>query len=245
MFRSCYAYPDPRNNPQVGCFVASGNGTTMHPSPNAASKIPCLQDVPFRDIAHAITARALNQSSMYLQIPCPRTPDTPWPPDWSHSDLELMVPNEWFRLMGTAMGVQINALPRSAWEAFRLNATQPLGTDTSFAAVFDRLIASTMTRYLEETSASWPWTPPPPPPPPTPPPCPGGSLQVSVLPPTRPSRHALFVLYCVLCHAALTIDAYVTTCCGAGVHRLVPEIASGCLQRMRKIVCCRMSRRCG
>jgi hypothetical protein len=188
VLESCHDYP---SGFDFGCFVATGNGTSIGLSPKAAIKIACFQDVPFRDIAHAITAYALNQSSMYLKIPCPRTP----------YNLELMVPNEWFRLMGIAMGVQINALPRSAWEAFRLNATHPLGIDTSFGAVFDRLIASTMTRYLEETSASWPWTPPLPPPPPTPPPCPGGSLQVwvRVLPSASPhARPASFVQCCVI-----------------------------------------------
>jgi hypothetical protein len=160
---------------QYWCFVATGNSTIY--DAQTAGKNTC-RNVPFRDIAHAITAYALNQSSMYLQIPCPGTPNS------YARDLEILVPNQWFRLMGMAMGVQINALPRAAWEAFQLHETQPLGTNTSFVAVFDRLIQDTTTRYLEETSASWPWTPPPPPPPPTPPPCPGGSLQVCPAPNT-------------------------------------------------------------
>ena len=137
------------------------------------------RDVPFRDVAHAIAAYALNQSSMYVQIPCPPPPPPlPYQPGPPPPFLEFMVPSEWFRHMGMAMSVKINALPRDAWEALQLHTTQPLGINASIGAIFDKVIDDTTTKYLQETVASWPWTPPPPAPPPTPPPCPGGSLQV-------------------------------------------------------------------
>lgn len=97
-----------------GCLVATGKGTRMEYNEGKTCR-----DSPFRDVTHAIMAYALNQSSMYLKIPCPRSAPG------EASFLEVMVPNEWSRRMGVAMGIGINALPRKAWEALQLHATQP------------------------------------------------------------------------------------------------------------------------
>lgn len=217
----------------IGCMVAAGNGTCViqlerscHPS------LVSCENVPFRDVAHAITAYALNQSDMYLQI------RDPWNPK---GQIEYVVPNAWFREAAVEMSLLINALPGSAWKAFKLNNTA--GWCPSFTETFDALIGDTTTLFIRETSESWPWAPPPPPPPPTPPPCPGGSLQVCIHGKRMSSCafHLCLSSCCTLC--SMKCDTRVNPCGGAGMHRFLQR-AHRCLQALRAIVFCCVSQ-CG
>ena len=211
-------------------MVAAGNGTCVieHERTCKPSLVSC-ENVPFRDVAHAITAYALNQSDMYLQI------RDPWNPK---GQIEYVVPNAWFREAAVEMSFLINALPASAWKAFKLGNTT--GPCPSFNDAFDALIADTTTLFIRETSESWPWAPPPPP---TPPPCPGGSLQVYI----RGKRMSSCVFHlclsscCALC--SMKCDTRVNPCGGAGMHRFLQR-AHRCLHALRAIVFCCVSQ-CG
>jgi hypothetical protein len=194
-----------------GCYVATGNSTRLSPG----QAVTC-ERVPFRHLAHAITAYALNGSDMHIEItgsaPNPNPPFSPFPPSPPPPDrpvtLEVRVPNSWFVQTALDLHHAINALPTDAWHALKLgdNATGPASPPyPSISEVFDTLLTIKARKYIEETAASWPWAPPPPPPPPTPPPCPGGSLQecMNLCPKNPMETYKACVKACLdVCHTA-------------------------------------------
>ena len=183
-----------------GCYVATGNSTRISPG----QAVTC-ERVPFRHLAHAITAYALNGSDMHIEITGsdydPYYPSRP-------VTLEVMVPNSWLVQRALDLHRAINALPTDAWHALKLgdNTTGPAAPPyPSISEVFDTLLTSKAREYIQDTAASWPWAPPPPPPPPTPPPCPGGSLQecMNLCPKNPMEAYKACVKACFdVCHTA-------------------------------------------
>ena len=163
----------------LGCYIATGNSTQV-------GQAATCERTAFRQIAHTITAYALNGSNMHIVIPVLKI--GPSAHDLRPQDLTITVPNSWFVQMTVMLHNAINALPPDVWHALKLGDTMPAPGNPSehvptvppypsIEQVFRTLLVNKTASYLQATASSWPWVPPPPPPPPTPPPCPGGSLQ--------------------------------------------------------------------
>jgi hypothetical protein len=178
-----------------GCYVATGNSTRISPG----QAVTC-ERVPFRHLAHAITAYALNGSDMHIEITGNASR--------ARLKLEISVPNSWLVQTALLLHQAINALPANAWHALKLgdNASEPAAPPyPSSSEVFATLLTNKTSEYIQETAASWPYSPPPPPPPPTPPPCPGGSLQecMNLCPKTPIEAYKACVKACLdVCHTA-------------------------------------------
>ena len=147
----------------LGCYISKGNATTVDPDRSPADTM--CDRVPFRELAHTITAYALNGSDMLL-----------WGVYREQYKVKFVVPNPWFVQTAFELNRVINSLPSGVRQAVKL-AEEDAEPFLSIGEVFDAKIRNATFAYIRATSASWPWTPPLPPPPPTPPPCPGGDLQ--------------------------------------------------------------------
>lgn len=158
--------------PYLGCYISKGNATTVDTDRSPADARAAMCDrVPFRELAHTITAYALNGSNMSLEIFIP-----PDPNGNRRSPETFIVPNSWFVQTAFELNRVINSLPSDVRQAVKL-AEEDVEPFPSIGEVFAVKMRDATFAYIRNTSASWPWTPPPPPPPPTPPPCPGGNLQ--------------------------------------------------------------------
>lgn len=181
----------------VGCYVVSGNSTRYSQEGQAVT----CERMPFRHLAHVITSYAINGSDMHIEI-------TGLPPGYGLLNLEISVPNSWFVQTALLLHQAINALPANAWHALKLgdNASEPAAPPyPSIFEVFATLLTNKTNEYIQETAASWPYSPPPPPPPPTPPPCPGGSLKecMNLCPKTPIEAYKACVKACFdVCHTA-------------------------------------------
>ena len=167
-----------------GCDIfVEGNGTKGARGPGGADLGRC-SNVPFRSLAHTITAYALNGSDMNLAWTV-NDPNNVNPSNPSgRIDFKISIPNWWLVSKAALLNWAINLLPADILAAlhvgdewdFDLEYTR----DPSIKEVFTKMYAAKTMEFINATSKSWPWTPPPPPPPPTPPPCPGGSLKACI-----------------------------------------------------------------
>jgi len=199
MYRMCAqqtGYPDLCEPRYVGCYVVSGNSTRYSPEGQAVT----CDRMPFRHFAHVITSYAINGSDMHIEITGNASR--------ARLKLEISVPNSWLVQTALLLHQAINALPANAWHALKLgdNASEPAAPPyPSSSEVFATLLTNKTSEYIQETAASWPYSPPPPPPPPTPPPCPGGSLQecMNLCPKTPIEAYKACVKACLdVCHTA-------------------------------------------
>jgi hypothetical protein len=169
-----------------GCDIfVDGNGTKSalpirpnggYPEPGK----PSCFDVPFRSLAHTITAYALNGSDMNLAWTVNTlSPDIP-----SELKINITIVNSWLVSQAAILNWAINLLPADILAALQLGDEWNVGLEytrgPSIREVFTKIYAAKTMEFINATSKSWPWTPPPPPPPPTPPPCPGGSLKACI-----------------------------------------------------------------
>ena len=181
----------PNPNPQIqlgdyfGCDIfVEGNGT------KGAQRVIWFgqcSNVPFRSLAHTITAYALNGSDMNLAwtVNDPRNVNPSNPS--GRIDFKISIPNWWLVSKAALLNWAINLLPADILAALHVGDEWGVGLeytrDPSIEEVFTKMYAAKRMEFINATSKSWPWTPPPPPPPPTPPPapvCPGGSLKACI-----------------------------------------------------------------
>ena len=176
-----------------GCdMFLEGNGTKStfrqddvgNPWRKAWQYQKSCSDVPFRSLAHTITAYALNGSDMFLNwtLDDPRAP-TPYNPS-GRINLKINIPNSVLVSQAAQLNWAINLLPADILAALQLGDEWDVGLEytrnPSIGEVFTKIYEAKTMEFINATSKSWPWTPPPPPPPPTPPPCPGGSLKACI-----------------------------------------------------------------
>ena len=170
-----------------GCDIfVEGNGTKSTFQYPVQSPNPSCFDVPFRSLAHTITAYALNGSDMFLNwtLDDPRGPDCkPYNPS-GRINVKVNIPNRWLVSQAAQLNWAINLLPADILAALQLGDEWDVGLEytrnPSIGEVFTKIYEAKTMEYINATSKSWPWTPPLPPPPPTPPPCPGGSLKACI-----------------------------------------------------------------
>lgn len=182
----------------TSCQVLAGNLTLPLQLANGIFKPDVLCDgVEFRQLAHSITAYALNASNLTLEFEITDTnPDYPQ----RKGAVRIDVPNSWLLQQAINLNYGINLLSPEVRSALELNATDNKH-HSSIYEVFDTLIYEKNMEYIRATSGSWPFVPPPPP---TPRPCPGGNLKacIAMCPATPVEDYKKCITMCFdLCHS--------------------------------------------
>ena len=167
-----------------GCDIfVEGNGTKSTFQDPVQQPNPSCFDVPFRSLAHTITAYALNGSDMNLAWTVNDPTLKPNIPS-GRIELKINIPNRWLVSQAAQLNWAINLLPADILAALQLGDEWDVGLEytrnPSIGEVFTKIYEAKTMEFINATSKSWPWTPPLPPPPPTPPPCPGGSLKACI-----------------------------------------------------------------
>ena len=161
-----------------GCDIfVEGNGTKSTPQSPQSPKPSCF-DVPFRNLAHTITAYALNGSDMNLAWTV-NDPNNVNPSNPSgRIDFKISIPNWWLVSKAALLNWAINLLPADILAALHVGDEWDVDLeytrDPSIKEVFTKMYAAKTMEFINATSKSWPWTPPPPPP------CPGGSQKACI-----------------------------------------------------------------
>jgi len=133
----------------LGCYISKGNDTTV--DSHAEFRAGMCDRVPFRELAHTITAYALNGSDMPLKIFLPAHPDDP---DTPSQPMTFVVPNSWFVQTAFELNCIITNLPSNVRQAVKL-AEVDVGPFPSISEVFDVKMRNATFAYIRATSASW------------------------------------------------------------------------------------------